>query len=83
MMSDAVTMTSEENAAWFWARSWRRAASTVEHFARIGTPAARKASRVRRHMEAAFTRNAGHRVHHCGRAYQPSNATYCWFCHCG
>jgi hypothetical protein len=23
------------------------------------------------------------RFHDCGRKYIPSNATYCWFCHCG
>lgn len=23
------------------------------------------------------------RRHDCGRHYIPSNATYCWFCHCG
>lgn len=23
------------------------------------------------------------RVHTCGREYRPSDATYCWFCHCG
>lgn len=23
------------------------------------------------------------RLHTCGYAYRPQNATYCWFCHCG